>query len=144
MTGVGDTTVVRPAKMGPTRTPVGRQSFYVALDNYEPCPRNDMRGELEWWAADDIRPETAVLVDFPIIGNDPRAVWLLDDGRRVRPFYTAGWTQDHSRIFLHPFPLDHDPDKNGRGLDMSGWALGPRRAYHLKLSRESYRHWDGE
>jgi hypothetical protein len=58
----------------------------------------------------------------------------FDDGHDVTPLYVTGWQED-GNTFLRRFPLSEGtrPD-NGRPVDMSGWALGPRRAYHLKAT----------
>lgn len=66
-------------------------------------------------------------------------MYLIDDGATVFVYYVAGWSHGDSItpriLMLHPFPLSVGtrPD-NGRPIDMSTWMLGPRRAYHLKVS----------
>lgn len=113
--------------------------FRSALDNYEPVPRNVGRSLLEEWHETDgtIR---YVLVGWGSERDANGSVYLVDDGRTVRPFYVAGWSQDRDRIMLHPFPTNYDPDgkhlvraDDGRPIDFGNWMLGPRRAYHLKI-----------
>lgn len=116
-------------------------SFTCALDNYEPVARSTGRSLLEEWH------ETDGSIVYRLVGwKDERdavkALYLIDDGRSVRPYYVAGWSQDRDRITLHSFPTDYRPDGSRRmradderrSVDYSGWMLGPRRAYHLKVS----------
>lgn len=113
--------------------------FVSALDNYEPVPRSTGASLLEEWH------ETDGTIVYRLVGwqderDAVRAVYLIDDGRSVRPYYVAGHSQQRDRIFLHPFPVNYAPDgtrkmraDNGRPVDFGNWMLGPRRAYHLKL-----------
>lgn len=115
--------------------------FRSALDNYQPVARNVGRSLLEEWR------ETDGSVTYVIVGwKDERdalnAIYLVDDGRSVRPYYVAGWSQYTNRIFLHPFPTEYRPDgerrmradDSTRPVDFSTWMSGPKRAYHLKLT----------
>lgn len=69
-----------------------------------------------------------------------RVVLLLDDGETVTPHFYAGGKLaagiDGYELF-EPFPTNTDgrprPD-NGQPVDYSAWVLGPRRAYHLKVT----------
>ena len=114
--------------------------FTSVLDNYDP-PRNTGRSLLEEWHHPD------GLITYRLIGwgeerDATRAVYLLDDGHSVRPYYVAGWQNgDTSRIMLHPFPVNVNDDgtprlraDDGRPVDYGNWVLGPRRAYHLKIT----------
>lgn len=115
----------------------------TVTDNYEPP-----RGEA-WLSAtryvDEDRPAASkrhpviVLSVFGAVGvllrDAHSSVYLWDDGESVTPFYVAGWhgAEDGKpdRVFLHPvMPLPN----NGRS-NLHGWALGPRRCYHLKVTR---------
>lgn len=113
----------------------GEQFTYRALlDNYDP-PRTDTIG-LGWRY--DMTPlgrgKGIVLNDGSDFRDADDGVWLLDDGKSVDVYYTAGWHPRHRYLIIHPFPLSVGtrPD-NGRDIDMSGWLLGPRRAFHLKV-----------
>lgn len=113
--------------------------FVSALDNYEPAPRSIGRSLLEEWH------DTDGTVWFVVVGwqkerDATRALYLIDDGRTVRPYWAAGHSQERDRIFLHPMPTNYRPDgdrrvrpDNGRAVDFGDWLLGPRRAYHLKI-----------
>lgn len=117
--------------------------FGCALDNYEPVPRRLGHSLLEEWR------ETDGTIVYRLIGwgeetDATRALYLIDDGRTVRPYFVASWTNgDTSRILLHPFPVNVKPDgtprlrsDNGQPVDYGTWMLGPRRAYHLKITEE--------
>lgn len=66
-----------------------------------------------------------------------KAIYLYDDGHAVLPYYVAfhGLRLDAPAPYvgLHPFPLSEGWRPDGRPIDMSGWQLGPARAYHLKV-----------
>jgi hypothetical protein len=116
--------------------------FVSALDNYEPVPRETGRSLLEEWH------ETDGTIVYRLVGwreerDAVKSVYLIDDGRTVRPYYVAGWSTKNDRITLHPFPTNYHPngepktrDDNGRPVDHGMWMLGPRRAYHLKIAGE--------
>jgi hypothetical protein len=121
----------------------------IRADNYEPVPRDHywVTGTVHKADLDTGRPETVVITTTNTIKDMHRAVYLLDDGTSVRPHYVAGWasassrseiTTQADRVYLHPFPLSGGtrPD-SGQPIDMSGWALGPRRCYHVKIRKES-------
>ena len=126
-----------------TQPIVGSFSATVALDNHTPT-RNVANVAATIHAADPDsgRPQTVRLAAHGL-KDMHRAVYLLDDGQTIRPHYVAGWANTDPRsdvtttldvVYLHPFPTSTGtrPD-NGRPVDMSTWALGPRRAYHVKL-----------
>lgn len=120
-----------------TRTQSAVISYGVQLDNYSPA-RNYGAGLAAVYAATDDgtgRPETITLDPSGMpLGTDD--VYLMDDGATVRPFYVAGWRKDAPELYLQPFPVDGGTRAdNGRPVDMSGWQLGPRKAWHLKVRR---------
>ena len=92
--------------------------FRCALDNYEPT-RNYGGGALREFVDTDGRI-TYQIHDPSAKGEGYRALYLMDDGRTVRPYYVAGWSGATGWITLHPMPTD--------------WMLGPRTAYHLKIA----------
>jgi hypothetical protein len=105
--------------------------FIAAADNYEPCPRNYLRGTLTTSQGYDSR---SAIVTFENAPDDARkAVYILDFGNRVEVQYVSGWAMNGSAIYLQPFPLSKGTLWDGRPIDMSGWMIGPRRAFHLKL-----------
>lgn len=61
-----------------------------------------------------------------------KAVYLLDDGWKATPYYVAGWHAEHGYMILHHFPRVWK--ERDRDWIRSAWALGPRRAYHLRLA----------
>lgn len=103
-------------------------------------------GYLYEYSADDTFPLTFTLtVQSGELRERYRAIYLLDNGYSVRPFYVAGWHDERQEIYLHPFPVNYDSHgvrrmrDDGRGpVDFSGWVLSPRRAFHLKMERLSY------
>ena len=87
-----------------------------------------------------------------LISAGPHAVALFDYGSSVEPYFVAGWNPyetDKQRdpelhwaggqtVLWHPFPTAQ-PGEMTKGnpsypLDYGDWALGPRRAYHFKVS----------
>jgi hypothetical protein len=108
------------------------------LDNYEParahatgygvCYIHKVTQEpgFKFWPGDQLRDIT-------------RAILILDDGKVAAPYYCAGWNskdETNGYVLFQPFPTNPHgrtrPD-TGQPADYSGWVLGPRRAYHLKL-----------
>jgi hypothetical protein len=115
--------------------------FWAVLDNFEP-PRSETNGQAEIWRHPDGH-EVIKIVDAPAHFKDGHnAIYLLDDGNTVVPYYVVGWNDKAEPVYvlIQPFPANPDgaatrPD-NGQPIDYSTWALGPRRAYHLKVRRE--------
>jgi hypothetical protein len=89
-----------------------------------------------------------------LISAGPHAVALFDYGNAVHPYYVAGWnpretdkqrdpalhgTATAKTVMWHPFPTAQPGEmthhKPPRPLDYSTWQLGPRRAYHFKVTR---------
>jgi len=91
------------------------------------------------------------------LGNAIGSVGLFDYGTRVNAYYAGGYNpwrterqQDPSAhipggpsIQWNPMPLDGVNPVNGQVVDMSGWMLGPRRAYHFKVT-PMYLHGSGD
>lgn len=70
------------------------------------------------------------------------AFYLIDDGRTTEAFYVTGWSNQLGAMFVSPLPLNYDADgnraqraDNDGPVDFSTHRLAPRRAYHVKLSR---------
>lgn len=109
--------------------------WWSPLDSYEPV-RKQASGHAVRHATHG-RPG---VVFWPHEGiKDPdRVLYLVDDGSSVVPHYVAAWKDDPQdlRLFLDPMPTNPDratrPD-NGLVIDYSTWALGPHRAYHVKI-----------
>lgn len=124
-------------------TVIQRWTGFVHADNYDP-PREGYTVSGEVYAPEAWRPEQVVGLDVTGMKDPHRAVYLLDDGSTVRPHYVGGWasaspesdiTKQTDIVWLYPFPTNPDgatrPD--GRVIDYSTWALGPRRCYHVKI-----------
>lgn len=112
-----------------------RYSFTAARDNYEPVPRGYLYGTLATGKGYDGK---SYVLEFASTPKDAhRAVYVLDYGTHVEVRWTAGWSGTRDEFYLQSFPLSkgNRPD-NGRPIDMSGWMLGPRTVYHLKLREE--------
>lgn len=119
---------------------IGTLYFWAVLDNFEP-PRNDTRGQAEIWL--NVHGDEVIkIVDAPEHFKDGHnALYLLDDGSTVVPYYVTGWNDSEpTRVYIQPMPTNPDGAKtrpdNSRPIDYANWALGPRRAYHLKVRRE--------
>lgn len=116
-------------------------SWSTALDNYEPT-RNHGSGKGTRYIMDG---EMRIRLEDGIddLKDGVNAAYFVDDGRTVVPMYVAGWQPGNPShpegcapsILLHPFPTNGRirPD-NGRPADFSSWMLGPRKAFHLKVS----------
>jgi len=142
----------------------------TALDNHEPT-REYAGGHAVMYSGTLVRGDGS-RAEYPTagiympcddasalpLGNAVKAIALFDDGQAVVPHYCAGWNPydtDQRRdgefrfgatgpyVLWHAFPLSRGarPD-NGRPVDMSSWMLGPRRAYHFKVT-PLYLHRDG-
>lgn len=116
----------------------------AALTNHEPVSRDWATGNLfRYDAIDDVRGPGIILEDASALKDATHATYLIDDGRTVDVYYVAGWgpTDAPGTLFLQPFPTNYSADgtpriraNDGRPVDFSNWQLGPRRAYHLKVS----------
>ena len=111
----------------------------TSLDNYEPTRSEAVGFGLEI-DSPTTRIQAVVLID-PEIPEPEKALYLLDDGKNVKPYYVAAWKNTpgaHSRVhevILHPFPVsDGSVRPDGRPVDFSTWMLGPRKTYHLKIT----------
>jgi hypothetical protein len=137
----------------PTSIPERSIPFYAALDNYEPVPRRDGRGSLiEHVKANGAKVYRIADAEL-LFGSDAyRAVYLLDDGHTVIAHYVIGyWAKDADTraampelaypgsVLISPFPVNPNGERttNGVLIDFTDWTLGPRRAFHLKITRES-------
>lgn len=116
-----------------------KYTFTAVADNYE-VPRGHLYGTLVTDQGYNGRSD--ILTFDSAVKDAHKAIYVLDFGTRVEVRYVAGWNGNGEgktyRIFLQPFPLSEGtrPD-NGRPIDMSGWMLGPRKAFHLKLKEVS-------
>jgi hypothetical protein len=116
----------------------------AALTNHEPVSRDWATGTLyRYGALDEVRGPGIILEDASGLKDATKATYLVDDGRTVEVYFVAGWGPHDApgTLFLQPFPVNIDADgnqrvspKDGRPIDFSNWQLGPRRAYHLKIS----------
>jgi hypothetical protein len=116
----------------------------AALTNHEPCSRDWATGTMfRYGALDEVRGPGIILEDAEGLKDAHRATYLVDDGRTVEVYFVAGWgpLDALNTLFLQPFPTNFDADgvqrvspKDGRPIDFGTWQLGPRRAYHLKIS----------
>ena len=137
MTG-DETRAARNAITRAGNTVHGAFRWWTPLDGHQPH-RASAAGEGLFYStatvADGIR-----LTDLSGLRDARRAVFLADDGSVVRPYYVAGWNdrEPGRPLYLHPFPVNphraRRPD--GRVIDVTDWAVGPSRAYHLKITRE--------
>jgi len=95
----------------------------IQLDNYEP-PRNHAYFNCYQYSTDTVTD--GFVIDRGMTLKDAtRAVFLMDDGETVHPYYVASWHPEQLHLIAHPFPT---------GENHRTWALGPRRAYHIKLT----------
>ena len=120
---------------------VATYRYTTAMDNHEPT-RAYAHGTLDAF----IWPDTGQLSYRLPGGLDDfkeasRAVFLIDDGRTVLPLYATGWNPATGIVFLGLFPVNVNAEgtpkvreDNGRPVDYGDWMLGPRRAYHLKIT----------
>ncbi len=127
--------------MAGPRTATESLRWSARLDNYN-TPRDYAMGTGLVYAADEdgTRAETITLLGVDELRENNKAVYLLDDGKTVTVWYVAGWSSDPAdrSLYLQQFPTNPDgrtrPD-NGRVIDYNTWQLGPRRSYHLKITR---------
>jgi hypothetical protein len=111
--------------------------WWCALDNYEPR-RAEMDGTLERSTHAVTGNDTIVILPPLGLKDSTNAVYLIDDGETVTAWYVAGWNPKDPGLILNPFPVNPGGERtrpdNGRPVDYSAWSLGPRRAYHLKVT----------
>lgn len=112
-------------------------TVWAHLDNHNPS-REYFRGEVRVLEPTKRNvKKTWVLIAndafLKRIENGPKPIFLLDDGKTVIPLYISGWSI-RGEVWLHNFPVNPDGETrpDGRVIDYSTWALGPRLAYHLK------------
>lgn len=117
----------------------------AAIDRYEP-PRshaNVMIEEIHWPPSDDgfTGAELVIIGGLSAFRLARKAVWIIDDGQTVRPYYTVMYHETEDTVGLKSFPTHFRADgsreirpDNGREVDMSGWMIGPATAYHLKVT----------
>jgi hypothetical protein len=130
-------------------TPTRRFDYWCAMDNYDQTSARAVqtRSTGDLYAPDTAwegQSETIILpngldIFVPVSESQPRINFIIDDGESVRVFYVAGWHDTDKYLLLHPFPVNTGavrPD-NGRPVDYSGWALGPRKTFHLKVTWKS-------
>jgi hypothetical protein len=116
----------------------------AALTNHEPCSRDWAAGTLyRYGRLDEVRGPGIILEDASGLKDATNATYLVDDGRTVEVYYVSGWGPRDApdTIFLQPFPTNYEEDgtrrvspRDGRPIDFGNWHLGPRRAYHLKVT----------
>ena len=111
-----------------------KYTFKAVADNYE-VPRSHLYGTLVTDPGYDGKSD--ILTFEGTVKDAHKAIYVLDFGTRVEVRYVAGWNGNGEGktylIFLKPFPLSVGTRSDGRPIDMSGWMLGPRKAFHLKL-----------
>lgn len=122
--------------------------YRAPLDNYSPARRMAYGYAVEYVRANGQNGMTLWRTDFGAVGTRTydeliRALFIVDNGRSATPFDPCGWapSADADQLFIMPFPLEYNADgsrrtraDDGRPVDMSGWYVGPRRTYHLKVS----------
>jgi hypothetical protein len=120
-------------------------TFWCALDGFEP-PRKENYGRLYLYVhpTKDTPGIKIKDVEANQFSDATKAIYLIDDGKTVVPHYVVGWRNSaglaHGALeflLLEPFPTNPDDRRasDGRVIDFMDWALGPRRAYHLKVNR---------
>lgn len=133
--------------MAGPRTATESLRWSAALDNHEPTRDFAMGTGLIYppWP-DQPRSTTITLLGVNELKDAEKAVYLLDDGSTVTAWYVAGWAGDPNKrgalnpdkpeLHLQQFPVNPDGDTrpDGRVVDFGTWQLGPRRAYHLKIT----------
>lgn len=108
-------------------------TFRAAVDNYEPT-RNQIFGRLATQLGPDKKSDVLSFDSMAWPKDAHKALYVLDFGTHVEVRYVTGWNETSGCIFLQLFPLSVGTwQSDGRPVDMSGWMLGPRRTYHLKL-----------
>lgn len=116
-----------------------------AADNYDP-PRDFAAGDLWFYDFGDEDPRGAgIILDGAdqLRDNGRKAIYLVDDGRTVAAYYVAAWYPEGTHLILDSMPTNYDANgtrevraDDGREVDYGTWMLGPRTAYHLKVTTE--------
>ena len=111
--------------------------WWCALDNHEPR-RDEASGTLTL-TDHPVTGTPTIVLDYigSTLRDSTNAIFLVDDGESVTPWYVAGWDPQDPGVILNPFPVNPGGERkrpDGRTVDYSAWSLGPRRAYHLKVT----------
>ena len=110
----------------------------VAADNYEPAPRTVVIVNCYFYSTETVT-DGLIIDDARQLRDYTHAVYLIDDGRTVRPYYVAAWHPEGDYVIAHPFPTNYtadgspQPRVDGLPVNYDSWQLGPRRAYHVKV-----------
>ena len=114
--------------------------FTMAADRYDP-PRNYLHGTIVTDQGYDRRSHVLTFDEGPRESlRTENGIYVLDYGTHIEVRYVAGWNlTDRYRVFLQAFPLNDGTQRSDNGLrvDFSGWMLGPRNAFHLKMTEVS-------
>ena len=132
------------------RTHGRRFTWRCALDNHMHT-RNYASGHgFLYERIDESRDEGVLLFDaLGTLKDATAAIYIIDNGMTTNVLYTAGHNdraEDESEhcIYLQYLPTNFDGltgerkvrADNGRPVDFSSWMMGPRRAYHLKVTMD--------
>jgi hypothetical protein len=118
----------------------GNHDWRARINNYEGKRHEYARGELAYIHDAQGNP-TVALKGTHGLPDWQKSLFILDNGTTARIMYVAGWKSygDHGELdvaWLQDLPMNggNRPD-NGRQVDMSGWELGPKKTYHLKVTQ---------
>lgn len=108
---MSDRQEIRPVGWtGPTGTVVeAHLRGWSPLDNHQPT-RHHAHVDIERWRWPD-RGDGFVGIELSIIGgldkyrHGRRALWLVDDGETVTPYYTCGYHETGRYIGLKKYPV---------------------------------------
>jgi hypothetical protein len=100
--------------------------FTAYGDNYEPYPRTEHSGTVTAYTNHDGGTAYVIESDIP---NAERCMYLLDIAGDITACYVAGWQPNSRAVFAHVI------GGINRSADGHAWQLGPKRAYHLILTR---------
>ena len=129
-----------PADNNPTEV----RYYHCNLDNYEPVPRRAASFAVEVFGDHpSLKICSGLFNPIEIFGSN--AIFLLDDGYHVVPYYTVSYRISRRDILIQKFPVNYEwypdsgyvaipRDDNLRPVDFSSWQLGPRKCFHLKLT----------
>jgi hypothetical protein len=138
--------------------PADRNPRYVdyttALDNHEPVPRKVEAARLVEFDTDsEVSGQPWYMRGTDRSAIPPGSIFLLDDGLTCRPYWGGSRGEgEPSPLYpegrepieiLYPFPVNPEGKTrdDGRVIDYDSWCLGPRKAYHLKITREAVPYW---
>lgn len=112
--------------------------WWTRCDRHEPSRRTESGFAVRY----DSHPVSGgpgfVFWPGPQVREAHDSLYVIDDGASAVPFFVTSWSRKRGSVTLHPIPTNPEgttrADRADEEIDYAGWAMGPTRAYHLKIT----------